>query len=135
MENSHWARELILVALALALLLATTASAKGDFNLGSFNYELKRDGQLLASANQEPLFVLLYSESPDIWQARTWRMVGPDEERVEHESSGYKLVVPSFEKLAVSLKARASLDNQGNISWRFNLKNDSPGTVVGVIGP
>ncbi len=127
----------MLLVAALALL-ALPALANAGFGLGleSKGFELSLGEKRLAYAQGDPLFVILYSEAPDIWAARSWRMVGPDAEVVARGEHGYDFSVESFEGLAVQLRARAGVDAaKGEVTWDIQLENHAAGTVAGVIGP
>ena len=86
----------MLLVAALALL-ALPALANAGFGLGleSKGFELSLGEKRLAYAQGDPLFVILYSEAPDIWAARSWRMVGPDAEVVARGEHGYDFSVES----------------------------------------
>lgn len=45
-------------------------------------FDLSLDERLLAQVQGEPLCVILYSDAANIWAARSWRMAGPDAEKI-----------------------------------------------------
>jgi len=99
-------------------------------------FDLALAGQRLAFAHGDPLFVILYSDAPAIWEARTWRRVGPDAEVVSPVAGGWRYEAGAFEGLSVRVSARALVDQAAcEVAWDVRLENRSRGTVVGLIGP
>lgn len=124
---------LLLLILALG---PSDASPAVRFDLSPKSFNLSLGDTLLASSKGDPLVALLYSDSPDIWQARSWRMIGPDEERISATNHGWSYGADSFEGISVQMSGTAKVcDQTGEISWRLSLENHAPGTVVGMIGP
>jgi hypothetical protein len=119
---------------ASACLAQSAAVLRLELNPRAF--ELSLAGQRLAFSQGDPLFVILYSAAPTIWEARTWRMVGPDAEVVSPGAGGWRYEATSFEGLAVHVSASALVDQtDGEVTWDVRLENRSGGTTVGLIGP
>ena len=119
----------------------TLVSAAADdravrFDLQASGFGLAAGSTRLAYSQGDPLVVLLYSDSPDIWRARNWRMIGPERPVVHRDGQRFVLSISSFGGLAVRGEAACELDEaRGELRWTMKIGNDAPGTVVGVIGP
>lgn len=115
---------------------AETGDRALRFDLQPSGFELAAGVRRIAYSEGDPLVVLLYSDSPDAWNARSWRMVGPDSPVVNRDGKRLVLTIPSFGGLAVKGEVSCEVDEaHGELQWTMNLRNDAIGTVVGVIGP
>lgn len=125
----------VVVSLVPLPCLAQPAAAL-RLDLGAKAFELSLAGQRLASSQGDPLFVVLYSEAPTVWSARTWRMVGPDAELVAPTADGWTYEAKAFAGIALRVSARARVRQaEGDVTWDVRLENRSLGTAVGLIGP
>ena len=142
MRTSRWLAILISALIATTAPAAETAPTEGQaqsrirLDLQPAAFDLALDGVTVAYSKGDPLFVLLYSDAADIWQARSWRMVAPSDAKVTRKGNNIRYAVESFEGLPIHLQARAAVDEATNeITWSMDVENKAPGTVVGVIGP
>ena len=123
---------------ALAVCLSAVAQDRPgpDLDLAPNAFHLSFNQYQVAFAEGDPLFVILYSDAPDIWQARKWHMAGPDNAAVSRRGNRRFYSADSFEGKPVRLRVGARMDAPaGEISWDIRVENKSAGTVVGVIGP
>jgi hypothetical protein len=133
----------VAVAACLSVLETTSTSvsaATGEqglrFDVKPSGFELAVGRRRIAYSDGDPLVVLLYSDSPDAWHARSWRMVGPDRPVVHRDGERIVLSIPSFGGLDVKGEISCEVDGaRGELPWTMKLRNDAPGTVVGIIGP
>ena len=99
-------------------------------------FDLLLYGERLAFSKEEPLFVILYSDATNIWEARQWQRIKPDEETLSPSADGWNYEARSFEKKPVKVSARAVVNGMaGEVTWDIRLENHTGGTVVGLMGP
>src|ERR1019366_4393035 len=135
---NHAARSLAPVIGALAVWLTAAAQDRTglDFDLAPQAFHLSFNQHRVAFSERDPLFVILYSDAPDIWEARKWHMAGPDHAAVSRKGNRRFYSADSFDGKPVRLLAEARIDASAReITWEIRLANKSAGTVVGVIGP
>jgi hypothetical protein len=118
----------------------SVSAATGDeafrFDLQPSGFDLAAGERRIAYSEGDPLVVLLYSDSPDAWHARSWRMVGPDVPVVHRDGKRLELAIPSFGGLAVKGEISCEVDEvHGELQWTTKLRNEATGTVVCIIGP
>ena len=135
---NHTARSLATVVGALAVCHLATAQGQTGLalELTPKSFHLSFNQYCVAFSDGDPLFVILYSDAPDLWEARTWHMAGPDNALVSRKGNKQCYSADSFEGKPVQLHAEAKIDaTAGEISWDIRVENKAAGTVVGVIGP
>ena len=123
-------------ALAFSLVAGAQGQTGFDLELAPKSFHLSFNQYQVAFSEGDPLFVILYSDAPDIWEVRKWHMAGPDNASVSRKGNRRFYSADAFEGKPVRLQAEARMDAPaGEIAWDIRVENKSAGTVVGVIGP
>ncbi|MCC6727932.1 MAG: hypothetical protein IT208_01180 [Chthonomonadales bacterium] len=130
----------LLAAATLALTPAAFAAAPPDLHIEAApdgtGAVLRRGGVALNEPAARPLFTVMYSDAPDMWQARSWREVTPGALTARSDGSTATVEAASFGGLPVRLRATARAETRrGEVRWAVTLRNEAPGTVVGLRGP
>jgi hypothetical protein len=125
------------LAVALTLALASPTSDPPptvEVSADPPRVTFSAGGHVLAASQGKPLFTVLYSDTPDIWEARSWIDLPPDAVMVTR--SGSRLIVEARSFGGKPIRCRAvATPTSGEVRWDVTVRNDSGGTVVGVVGP